>query len=80
MAGIRSPGKAKAVDQVRMFEIADLLLVVIQIRSGLVRSDVDSKVGVSEKAVGRRARQTANDGGLRGAVIDSIDQRRIEAE
>ena len=53
MAPIRSPIQAETVDQFRMFEIADLLLVIIQVRSGLLRNHVDPKVGVAEKSIGR---------------------------
>ena len=61
MARVRRPTQAQTVDQLWMFEIADLLLVIIQLCSGLAGNDINAKVGVPEQAVGRSARETADD-------------------
>src|SRR5262249_17742799 len=80
MAGIRGPDQAQTVDQIRMFEIANLGRIVVEVRIGMWGIEVDPEIRILEHAVRGRAREAPDQRGLRGIVIDLVDHRRVEAK
>jgi hypothetical protein len=82
IAWVGLPFQAETVDQLRMFEVADQLVVIVGIcsRIGMLCIGVGAEIGVDEQAIGGRACQAAYDRSFRRIVVGLVDQRRMKAE
>ena len=82
MARVWGPIQSEAVDQFRVFIIAQLPAIIVFLPRSveMLEVEVGSEIGVLEKSVGGGARQPAEHRGFRRVVIDPVDQVGMKAE